>query len=312
VFLHRQTPRVRQLSSISSTHTSCCLLLLCLLSPRAAYPNHETLLSCDSLTLPAGSRCLLCGANGSGKSTLLQVLGGKTLVPQDAVRVLGEPPFHTLQLTCGGDLSYLGSHWRRTVASAGYDIPLGGDIRAGTMIRNVEGVEPQRRDTLMELLDIDEDWSMMHVSDGQRRRVQICLGLLKPYKVLLCDEITVDLDVCARLDLLDFLRRETEERGATVVYATHIIDGLEHWPTHVAYMQDGRLMRAGPAAEAAPEMLGPDDADGNSAMIGTLRSWLLAERDERLARGGGVLAGKPIAGSSGSPFFSSKHMSHFR
>ncbi len=36
------------------------------------------------------------------------------------------------------------------------------------------------------------------VSDGQRRRVQICLGLLKPYQVLLLDEITVDLDVVGR------------------------------------------------------------------------------------------------------------------
>lgn len=272
------------------------------------------MLSCDSLTLPPGSRCLLCGANAAGKSSLLQVLGGKTLVDPDAVRVLGSPPFHDLQLTCGGALSYLGSHWRRTVASAGYDIPLGGDIQAGTMICNVEGVDPQRRQALIDLLDIDVTWSMMRVSDGQRRRVQICLGLLKPYKLLLCDEITVDLDVCARLDLLAFLRRETEERGATVVYATHIIDGLEHWPTHVAYMQDGRLLRAGPLAQAAPEMLGPDDADGNSAMIGTLRAWLLDERDARLARGGGALAGRPIAGAehAAARFLSSKHMSHYR
>ena len=235
------------------------------------------------------------------------------MVPQDAVRVLGQPPFHSLELTCGGALSFLGSHWRRTVASAGYDIPLGGDIQAGVMIWNVEGVDPVRRQALVDLLDIDTAWSMQHVSDGQRRRVQICLGLLKPYQVLLCDEITVDLDVCARLDLLAFLKKETEERGATVIYATHILDGLEQWPTHVAYMEDGRLVRVGPMAQAAPEMLGPDDADGNSALIGTIYAWLLAERDARLKRGGGAASGKPLAGDDGlASRFNSRHMSHYR
>jgi CCR4-NOT complex subunit CAF16 len=41
--------------------------------------------------------------------------------------------------------------------------------------------------------------------------VQICLGLLRPYQILLCDEITVDLDVVARVDLLNFFRAETEQ-----------------------------------------------------------------------------------------------------
>jgi len=182
----------------------------------AAYPGHAPLLSCGSLTLPAGSRCLLCGANGAGKSTLLQVLGGKTMVDADAVHVLGVPPFHTPALTCSGDLSYLGSQWRRTVASAGYDIPIGGDIPAGEMIGNVAGVDPERRRALIAMLDIDVNWSMMRVSDGQRRRVQICLGLLKPYRVLLCDEITVDLDVCARLDLLSFFKQECEQVRSSI------------------------------------------------------------------------------------------------
>ena len=66
----------------------------------------------------------------------------------------------------------------------------------------------------MRLLDIDPEWRMHQVSDGQRRRVQICLGLLKPFAVLLCDEITVDLDVVGRLDLLRFFREESEQRGA--------------------------------------------------------------------------------------------------
>lgn len=49
----------------------------------------------------------------------------------------------------------------------------------------VEGVDPVRREMLIELLDINLEWRMHKVSDGQRRRVQICMGLLHPYKVKL-------------------------------------------------------------------------------------------------------------------------------
>ena len=51
------------------------------------------------------------------------------------------------------------------------------------MIFGVEGVDPARRAQLMDLLEIDQEWRLNKVSDGQRRRVQICMGLLKPYQV---------------------------------------------------------------------------------------------------------------------------------
>lgn len=51
------------------------------------------------------------------------------------------------------------------------------------VIITVEGVDPERREKLIDLLDIDLEWRMHKVSDGQRRRVQICMGLLHPYKV---------------------------------------------------------------------------------------------------------------------------------
>lgn len=60
---------------------------------------------------------------------------------------------------------------------------------------------------------------------GQRRRVQLVMGLLQPWELLLLDEVTVDLDVLVRADFLAYLKEETETRGATIVYATHIFDG---------------------------------------------------------------------------------------
>ena len=44
--------------------------------------------------------------------------------------------------------------------------------------------------------------------------------------------------MCVRQDLLQWLKRETDERGATIVYATHIFDGLDDWPTDVMYLTD--------------------------------------------------------------------------
>jgi CCR4-NOT complex subunit CAF16 len=58
-----------------------------------------------------------------------------------------------------------------------------GDITAGKMIFGVDGVDPERRRQLVQLLDIDLYQRMTTMSDGQRRRVQICMGLLKPYDV---------------------------------------------------------------------------------------------------------------------------------
>lgn len=58
---------------------------------------------------------------------------------------------------------------------------------------------------------------MHQISDGERRRVQLCMGLMTSWDVLLLDEVTVDLDVLVRADLLEFLIEESETRGATIV-----------------------------------------------------------------------------------------------
>lgn len=246
-----------------------------------AFPMEETsLIKNFSLELPRGSRCLLSGANGAGKSTLFQILAGKSMVAEDKVRILGRPPFHDFNLSCSGELSYLGSQWRRNVGSAGGDVPLAGDFPARQMIFGVENVDPDRRDRLIKLLDIDLDWSMMALSDGQRRRVQICLGLLKPYEVLLCDEITVDLDILGRLDLLKFFEQECEERGATIVYATHIFDGMHEWMTHLAFISNGELKYGmkGHRKEDIEEIQGIDH------LLSTIEDWLRTDRDETRAR----------------------------
>ncbi|KAL4378534.1 hypothetical protein GQ457_02G003980 [Hibiscus cannabinus] len=271
-----------------------------------AYELQNPLFFDFNLDIARGSRCLLVGANGSGKTTLLKILAGKHMVGgRDVVRVLNRSAFHDTQLVCGGDLAYLGGSWSKTVGSAG-EVPLQGDFSAEHMIFGVEAVDPVRRDKLIELLDIDLHWRMHKVSDGQRRRVQICMGLLHPFQVLLLDEVTVDLDVVARMDLLDFFKEECEQRGATIVYATHIFDGLETWATHLAYIQDGQLKRSEKLTEI-------NELKSSENLLSVVEAWLRSETKSEKKKPSNTPTQVQKASSYGtSPFMSSRHMAYYR
>ena len=67
------------------------------------------------------------------------------------------------------------------------------------------------------------------------------------------ERVQVDLDVLVREDLLAFLKEEAESRGCTVIYITHIFDGIEAWPTHVAFLANGAF-EAVSSAEDIPEL----------------------------------------------------------
>ena len=200
------------------------------------YVGREPVLRGLNMQLTNGARCLLIGANGAGKSTILRILAGRHMTkPDEAVSVCGKDAFRCTALNF--ERSYLDTDWgMRTVAFAGYGCPLQADIPVFGMMQKLQEEYPERRDQLIKLLGIDPQWRMHQVSDGQRRRVQIFLGLIRPFKILLLDEVTVSLDVVVRQDLLRWLRVESETRGATILYATHIFDGLDDWPTHLHYL----------------------------------------------------------------------------
>ncbi|KAH0462489.1 hypothetical protein IEQ34_010064 [Dendrobium chrysotoxum] len=275
-------------------------------SMQFAYDGRPPIFARFNLEISPGSRCLLIGANGSGKTTLLRILAGKHMVGgRDVVRVLNCSAFHDTHLVCSGDLAYLGESWSKTVGSTG-DVPLQGDFSAEHMIFGVEGADPLRREKLIDLLDINLQWRMHKVSDGQRRRVQICIGLLHPYKVLLLDEVTVDLDVVTRMDLLDFFKEECEQRGATIVYATHIFDGLETWATDLAYIQEGELKRLAKLADI-------QELKDAKNLLSVVESWLRSET--KLPKKEPISFHAKPTGSSpfdASPFRSSRHMAYYR
>jgi CCR4-NOT complex subunit CAF16 len=156
---------------------------------------------------------------------------------QQPIKVLGLNAFRDTKLNF--HRAYLDCDWgMRSIAFVGSSVPLAADIAVHKMMEKLQQTYPERRDELVELLGIDLNWRMHQLSDGQRRRVQLLLGLIRPFKILLLDEITTSLDVCVRQDLLRWLIRESDERKATILYATHIFDGLDDWASHLFYLTD--------------------------------------------------------------------------
>ncbi|KAI9209675.1 P-loop containing nucleoside triphosphate hydrolase protein [Polychytrium aggregatum] len=233
-----------------------------------------------NLSLERGSRCLLIGANGAGKSTLLKVLSGKRLTKGN-IKALGKNPFFEGSV----GVTYLGTEWALN--------PVVHRELAVARLLKTMGAErhPERCARLLEILDVNPDWTMNEVSDGQRRRVQIVLGLLEPWDLLLMDEVTVDLDVLVRSNLLKFLKEETESRQATIIYATHIFDGIGGWPTHVAHMWEGQIDLVRDVNEGFPELEEERDrllksgstlaTIDNSPLLCVVEKWLAADYQKR-------------------------------
>lgn len=160
------------------------------------------------------------------------------------------------------------------------------DIAVPELLKSVGGdYYAERRDELIHVLDIDTRWRMHAVSDGERRRVQLAMGLLRPWRVLLLDEITVDLDLLSRASFLGWLKQETESRPCTIVYATHILDNLAEWPTDLVHMSLGKVKRAGSVDALGVEM-GKPGKGGNSALGDVVMEWLKEDLKERGPRGG--------------------------
>ncbi|KAG5417591.1 CAF16 [Candida metapsilosis] len=200
-----------------------------------------------TLQIPWGTTNLIVGPNGAGKSTLLRILAGKTLIKKGKLKIGGFDPFEFS--VGGGDqqrhhnadinnyITYLGTEWI-TNSVIKRDIPV------NLLLSSIGGeVYSERRNLLIDILDIDPTWSMINLSDGERRRVQIAMGLIKPWKLLLLDEVTIDLDVVVRSKLLNYLKSECLQRNCTVVYATHIFDGLgNEWCDRLLHIDSGLLL----------------------------------------------------------------------
>jgi len=129
---------------------------------------------------------------------------------------------------------------------------------------------------LAEVLQINMNWKINEVSDGQRRRCQLLEILSKPRPVYLMDEITSDLDLYAREGILAFLKAECDVRGATIFYCTHIFDHLEGWATQLLHMSKGEVVRQCDMSEVAEysEAIASGDP---TPLYSVVRKWIYSE-----------------------------------
>lgn len=188
-----------------------------------------------NLQINEGEIILLVGENGAGKSTLLRLLSGNyTALKYDKFSVLGTRSPHDQYK----GVAFLGNTWKRSISFTGH-VPFMIDMAAGEMMKKWQEENIERRNELVNVLEIDLNWRMNKVSDGQRKRVQIMLALMKPFKFLIIDEFTNDLDVVVRDKFFNYLKKERDERNCSIIYATHIFDNIDHFATHVVFISNG-------------------------------------------------------------------------
>ena len=114
-------------------------------------------------------------------------------------------------------------------------------------------------------------------------------------------QVTVDLDVQVRSDLLSFLKEDSERRGATILCktsdtltarklipiglldATHIFDGLNEFPTHIAHMRLGTFVKKPtPWSRATAEESLDNIAGGlDRTLFKIALQWLREDREHR-------------------------------
>ena len=191
-----------------------------------------------NLEIEKGTRNILVGANGAGKTTLLKLLAGKHLC--ENILVLDKHSFR--DTTLNFKRSFLSPNWgTRNIAFAGNSVQMMVDLRVDEMMIDLQRQYSERAKELLDVLEIEKEWRLPQLSDGQRRRVQIFLGLIRPVEIILLDEITNVLDIVIREKLMNWLKKESIQNKTTIIYATHIFDGLDGWYSNVVLVKEKKV-----------------------------------------------------------------------
>tara|TARA_B100001063_G_scaffold74017_1_gene68311 strand:+ start:6426 stop:7256 length:831 start_codon:yes stop_codon:yes gene_type:complete len=200
-----------------------------------------------SLELTFNKCYVLSGLNGSGKSTILKILAGKTLAEINKVKLLNKDPFRDTSLN--KDITFINNDWGMKSNAFSGTSPLQSSMKVKDMMQQIKLDFPDRNKELLSVLKINEEWRLNAVSDGQRKRIQIYLNLIKPFKICLLDEITVNLDLLVKDRLMQYLKKESIIRQCSIIYVTHIFDGLNEWCSDLIYLKKNKEISIIPSSE---------------------------------------------------------------
>nr|BBH92464.1 daunorubicin resistance protein DrrA family ABC transporter ATP-binding protein [Thermogemmatispora argillosa] len=205
-----------------------------------------------SLNVAEGECFGLLGPNGAGKTTLLRILA--TLLPVDRGSVT----------IAGIDLRRYPERIRRTLGYVGQQG--GTDIQATVFqdlmlqahLYGLRGKAARRRVVeVLEQLELSQlaGRPVASLSGGQRRRLDLALGLVHRPPLLLLDEPSLGLDPASRRQLWDCLRA-LRDQGVTILLTTHYLDEADQLCTHLALIDQGRIIVDGTPAQLKQESAG--------------------------------------------------------
>jgi ABC-2 type transport system ATP-binding protein len=199
-----------------------------------------------SFTVSRGEVVTLLGPNGAGKTTTIEILEGFRLRSGGEVTVLGADPAkgdERWRAGLGIVLQSWRDHRRWRVGQllahlARYYAPYGrpSDIDELSAAFGLTEVVGKRIGTL---------------SGGQRRRLDVAIGVVGRPDVLFLDEPTAGLDPQARRDFHDLVHRLSDMNGTTVLFTTHDLDEAEKLADRILILAGGRIVADGSADELA-------------------------------------------------------------
>ena len=199
-----------------------------------------------SFEVAAGETLGLLGPNGAGKSTTIEILEGYRDRSGGEVSVLGADPRHG------------GLDWK---ARLGIVLQTSGEQGTATVreqIAHFAGFYPNPRDVDEVIaavgLEAKAGARIRSLSGGQRRRVDVALGVVGGPELLFLDEPTTGFDPEARRQFWQLIRSLSDD-GTSIVLTTHYLDEAAQLSDRVAVIAQGRLV-----AQGRPDELGDEEA----------------------------------------------------
>ncbi|GGJ89399.1 ABC transporter [Pilimelia anulata] len=179
------------------------------------------------------------GPNGAGKTTTLRML--TTLLRPTA----GEAT------VAGYDVVKDSKQVRRSIGYVSQSGATGSVARAGDevidhgMLYGLSQAEARSRgQELFTRFELDGLWSRQPktLSGGQRRRLDIVMGLIHVPQLIFLDEPTTGLDPQARANLWQHIRALRDQRGTTVFLTTHYLDEADALSDRIIVIDHGRIV----------------------------------------------------------------------
>ncbi|MFE9650067.1 ABC transporter ATP-binding protein [Streptomyces sp. NPDC006365] len=194
------------------------------------------------LTVQPGEIVGFLGPNGAGKTTTLRMLttllaptgGAATVAGCDLVREPGRVREKTGYVAQSGGVDPTISVHEELVTQ-------------GRLYRLTKAQATARAEELARELDLTEFLARKcaALSGGQRRRLDIAMGLMHRPEVLFLDEPTTGLDPGSRADLWDLVRRLRDEYGTTVFLTTHYLDEADALADRLVIVDKGTVVAEG-------------------------------------------------------------------